>query len=50
VIDRNCIAKNAENFSEHNAKISPDNSLPLPRNRQKIEIILLSYESVNNNV
>jgi len=33
------IVKYTENFAEHNAK----NSLPLPRNRKKIEIISLSY-------
>jgi len=36
MIGRKFIAKNAEIFSEHNTKkILPENSLPLPRNRQK---------------
>jgi len=44
VIGRNFIAKYVENFSECNAKISPEISLPLPRNRQKTEMISLSYD------
>jgi len=42
--DRNFIVNNVEKFFEHNANISPENSLPLPRYRQKNEINSLSYD------
>jgi len=44
MIGKNFIVKNAEIFSEHNAKKSPENSTPLPRNRKKYEMTLLSYD------
>jgi len=43
-IDRTFIVKNSEKFSEHNKKISPEKSLPLPRNRKESEKISLSYD------
>jgi len=49
MIGRKFIIKNAEIFSEQNAKISPENVLPLPINRKKNELISLSYD-VNNDV
>jgi len=39
MIGRSFIVKNAEKFSEYNAKISFKNSLPLPRNRLNTERI-----------
>jgi len=44
MIGRNFIVKNVKNFSESNAKLLPENPLPLPRNRQKTEMISLSYD------
>jgi len=35
MIGRNTIVKNAENFSVHNAKFFPENSLPFMRERKK---------------
>jgi len=35
MIGKNSIAKKFEKFSERNAKISPENFLPLPKNRKK---------------
>jgi len=34
LIGRNSTVKSAENFTKHNAKTSPETSLPLPRNRK----------------
>jgi len=40
---RNSNAKSIK-FSEHNAKISPENSIPLSKNLQKTELVSLSYD------
>jgi len=44
---RNSIVKSSQFISEHNAKISPKNFIPLPRNSKKR--ISLSYD-VNDHV
>jgi len=48
VIDKKFCRKRAKIFSEHNAKISPENSLPLLKN-PKTETISLDYD-VNDHV
>jgi len=47
MIRRNFIVKSVENFSEHNAKISPGNSLPY-REILKTKMISLSYDDNNH--
>jgi len=44
MVGKNYIVKNSENFSEHNAKISPENSLPLPKvvKNEKIYSVMTS--------
>jgi len=49
MIGRNFIVKSAKIFSEHNASKFTENSIPLPKNRKKIEIISLSYD-INDHV
>jgi len=49
MIVRNSIVKIWKHFSGRNAKISVENSLAIPRNRQKNVNILLSYD-VNNHI
>jgi len=39
MIGKNFIANNAEIFSEHHAKISPENFLMLSRNRNKNKML-----------
>jgi len=40
----NFIVKIRKIFLKNNAKITSENSLPLPRNRQKTEMISLNYD------
>jgi len=44
MIGRNFNVKKFGKFSEHNAQKIAQNSLPLPRNRQKTDMISLSYD------
>jgi len=44
MIGKNCIGKKQKSFLNTMQNISPVNSLPLPRNRQNVEMISLSYD------
>jgi len=48
MIERNSILKNAENFSEHNAKISTENFLRYREILNKKEFTQLLYEYVSD--